>query len=105
MFDSLVEQMTPDEFRGCACMMTLAEFPDPDLPAHQGAVASKTWVRARLGELTAQLDGVRAPEALADRLVLIWEGANASAQALGLDGPAKQARAFAATTIEAAIRP
>lgn len=103
MFDSLIEQMNPDEFRGCACMMTLAEFPDPELPAHQKAIASKTWVRGRIGELTARIEGVEDPEKLADQLVLIWEGANASAQALGVGGPAKHTREFAETTIAAAI--
>ncbi|MFC0108159.1 TetR/AcrR family transcriptional regulator [Kibdelosporangium aridum] len=103
MFDSLIEQMNPAEFRGCACMMTLAEFPDPELPAHQKAIASKTWVRGRIGELTARIEGVEDPEKLADQLVLIWEGANASAQALGVGGPAKHTREFAETTITAAI--
>jgi hypothetical protein len=35
------------------------------------------------------------PEALADRLALLMEGVYASVQALGSEGPARDARAFA----------
>ncbi|ALG12382.1 TetR/AcrR family transcriptional regulator [Kibdelosporangium phytohabitans] len=104
MFDALIEHMNPAGFRGCACMMTLAEFPDPEVPAHQKAIAAKTWVRERLHSLTARIDGVRDAPALADQLVLIWEGANASAQALGLNGPAGQARQLAVAVIDGAVR-
>jgi hypothetical protein len=75
--------------------MALAEFPDPEHPAHRAAVAMKTWVRDGLGQLTAELAGrgavVRA-DLLADQLSLIMEGVYASAQALSADGPARHAR-------------
>jgi AcrR family transcriptional regulator len=91
MFDTLAEDIRPDVFRGCACMMTMAEFPNPDLPAHQGAVSTKQWVRAKLGELAEQL-GVADPKTLADQLSIIWEGTNTTAQALGADGPPTSTR-------------
>lgn len=105
VFDALAEQLRPAVCRGCAFLMTLAEFPDPDLPAHQGAVAAKSWVRARFGELAHQLAAVAPvpdPEALADQLTLALEGANASTQALGADGPARQARRLAETILATA---
>ncbi|MEU7528281.1 TetR family transcriptional regulator [Saccharothrix sp. NPDC042600] len=92
VFDTLNERVGPDRCRGCTFLMALAEFPDDRLPAHRRAVAAKSWVRARMGELTAQL-GVADPEALADQLVLVMEGVHASAQ--GSRGPADQARALA----------
>jgi len=55
VFDEILVQVQPHQCRGCAFLMTLAEFPDPDLPAHRLAVAAKTWVRDRLGELTDRL--------------------------------------------------
>ena len=55
----------------------------------------KTWVRERLGQLTAELaSGGRAarPDLLADQLSLIMEGVYASVQALTAEGPARHAR-------------
>ncbi len=99
MFDTLAEDIHPDRFRGCACMMTMAEFPDPALPAHQGAVGAKEWVRAKFGELAAQLD-VAEPETLADQLSIIWEGTNSTAQALGADGPPANTRPLVAAILD-----
>jgi hypothetical protein len=62
----------------------------------------KSWVRARLGELTGGLAGtvpLAHPAAVADHLALIMEGVYASAQALGADGPARRARALAETLL------
>jgi len=95
LFDELVVQTQPDRCRGCPFQMALTEFPDPAVAAHRNAAANKAWVRARLGELTAELAGVADPEALAGRLALLMEGVYASAQSLGADGPARDARAFA----------
>jgi AcrR family transcriptional regulator len=97
VFDALGEQVQPQQCRGCPFLMALAEFPDPAHPAHRAAVATKRWVRERLGQLTAALassectSGGRA-DLLADQLSLIMEGVYASAQALTADGPARQAR-------------
>ncbi|MFD1151466.1 TetR/AcrR family transcriptional regulator [Saccharothrix hoggarensis] len=98
VFDALAEHIQPDRCRGCTFMMTLAEFPDRKLPAHRHAVMAKTWVRERIGELTAELartSPIADPAVMADQLVLVIEGVNASSQALGIHGPARQARALA----------
>ena len=101
MFDVVDKQIQAGEFRGCAMMMTLAEFPDPDLPAHRNAVTGKAWTRRHLGELTNQL-GVDDPAELADHLTLILEGMLAASQAHGPDGPAKHARKLAEKLLTAA---
>jgi AcrR family transcriptional regulator len=102
-FAALEEQLAPELFRGCACMMALAEFPDPDLPAHKLAIASKTWIHTQFVTLTSRIKGTPAPM-LADQLTLIWEGANATAAVMGLTGPAAQARTLASAVVSAAIR-
>ncbi|KAA2260472.1 TetR/AcrR family transcriptional regulator [Solihabitans fulvus] len=94
LFDAQFEQVQPEQCRGCPYLMALAELPDPDHPAHQHAVGTKTWVRMRLGELTAAM-GVADPVELADRLTLVMEGVYASVQALGVRGPASRARDLA----------
>ncbi|MFG2003413.1 TetR/AcrR family transcriptional regulator [Spirillospora sp. NPDC048911] len=95
LFDALLVQIQPDQCRGCPFLMTLAEYPDAEVAGHRLAVGMKTWVHARLNELTRELDGVDDPALLADHLTLIMEGAYASVQALGIDGPARQARVLA----------
>lgn len=91
LFDALIVQVQPEHCRGCPFLMAMAELPDASVRAHALAVETKAWVREKVGELTAQLS-VEDPEALADQLVLIMEGVYASVQALGVDGPARQAR-------------
>jgi AcrR family transcriptional regulator len=91
LFDAQTEQVQPHLCRGCPFLMALAEIPDPDHPAHRHAVGTKTWVRARLGDLTNALD-VADPGELADLLTLLMEGVYSSVQALGVKGPARQAR-------------
>jgi AcrR family transcriptional regulator len=93
LFDALIEQVGPLHCRGCPFQMSLAELPDPSTPAHQRAVASKTWVREQLGELTARLEDTD-PAALADQLWVLVEGVYAAAQSCAADGPAQQVRAL-----------
>ena len=105
LFDALLEQVRPEVCRGCPFLMALAEFPDPESPAHRRAVSTKMWVRDRLRELVGELHTaapVADPDALADQLRLILEGVYASVQALTAAGPAARARATAAALIDAA---
>ncbi|MDG6105545.1 TetR/AcrR family transcriptional regulator [Dactylosporangium aurantiacum] len=105
LFDKIFESLQPDTCRGCAFLMTIGEFPDKELPAHRRAVAMKAWIRERLHALVrhlAEVEPVDDPDALADRLALLIEGMNASVQALGVDGPVRQARATAELLLDAA---
>lgn len=93
LFDALIEQVQPDQCRGCPFLMAIAELPDASARAHAIAVETKAWVRAKMREL--------AGDALADQLVLIMEGVYASVQALGVDGPARQARTLVESLLTA----
>jgi AcrR family transcriptional regulator len=103
LFDALAEQVQPHQCRGCPFLMALAEIPDRGLPAHRHAVATKAWVRARIGELTAAMQ-VDDPASLADDLTLVMEGVYASVQALGANGPARRARALVEAMLDGAAR-
>ena len=92
LFDALIEQVQPDQCRGCPFLMAMAELPDASAKAHALAVETKAWVRERIGELTAS-------DALADQLVLVMEGVYASVPALGVDGPARRARGLVETLL------
>jgi AcrR family transcriptional regulator len=104
LFEALIEQVQPDRCRGCLYLMALAEHPDRDSEAHSLAVATKVWVRARLGDLVRELGSVTDPDLLADQLSLLVEGVYASVQALGVDGPARRAAQTAGTLLDAATR-
>ena len=84
--------------------MALAETPIPELPTHRNAVELKAWVRSRLRELTAEIDGLDA-DAVADQLMLLMEGVYASAASLGDGTPARQARALAGSLVGAPEAP
>lgn len=107
VFDALGEEIRPPGFRGCACLMTLAEYPDSGSAAHGRAVASKQWTRDQFRHLCRALADAGAaadPHALADDLALVFEGTLASAQELGPGGPAARARALAERILDDAAR-
>mgnify|MGYP003574938527 CR=1 FL=1 len=80
------EKIACPEFRGCPMSNTAVEFPEPGHPGREIVESCKTELRALLAGLTRDLE-VRDPEALADGLVLIIEGAMASHHIYGSQGP------------------
>lgn len=109
LFEALTESVRPDRLgRGCLFLLALGEFGDPDDSAHQFAVATKSWMRTQMGELTrelAEVADVADSSALADKLVLVMEGVCASVCALGSDGPATHARSLAEEFLPMPERP
>jgi AcrR family transcriptional regulator len=103
MFDALSERADSAACLGCPVQATAAEFPDPNHPGHRVALASKQKVRAHLLDLAEQA-GLRAPEALADQLMLLMDGAYASSRMFGPGNPARHAGAAARALIEAHAR-
>ena len=96
LFSALDEQVQPENCRGCPFLMALAEIPQADHEAHRHAVAVKTWVNERFGELVRELTPpVDDPGRLADALTIVFEGTYASAQAMGAGGPARRSREIA----------
>lgn len=69
-------------FRGCPLGMAIVEFPDPEHPARQVADAYKQKVRASLHETFAEA-GAADPALAGDALLMMVEGAFASAPYLG----------------------
>jgi AcrR family transcriptional regulator len=105
LFNTIADQVQPENCRGCPFLMTLAEYPNHDHPAHVTAVETKAWVRDLLRDLTdelAETEGVDDPALLADQLALVLEGVYASVQALSVTGPAAHADATAQALIDAA---
>jgi AcrR family transcriptional regulator len=87
---------------GCTFQATAAEFPETEHVGHATALAHKQSVRARLGELAADT-GASDPNALADALLLLMDGAFAAARMYRRSSPAAQVAAAARVLINAHV--
>lgn len=85
---------------GCVFQMSSSEFPALGHPAHRVAVQHKRAVHARLHALANEA-GLRAPEQLADQLLLLIDGAWVAARMFGPGNPAGSLLAAADALIAA----
>jgi len=69
-------------YRGCAFLNAAAEYPDTGHPVHELCTAHVTSIAAVLHKLASDA-GLRDPQAVADRLMLVVNGLRASGAALG----------------------
>jgi AcrR family transcriptional regulator len=100
LFASLARRVTAKSYRGCPFINTATEFPDPDHPARALCLANKRKLRDRLRGLATRA-GARDAEALADQLLLLMEGAYASAQTFRTESPALRLQAAAKALVAA----
>lgn len=101
VFDWLRRWFETDDFRGCAFIRALSEYPDPAHPIHQAAWRHKQAVNALLRQLAADAGAARAGD-LADALSLLIDGAIVAAHATNSSTPALTARAAAAALLKLA---
>lgn len=101
VFDWLERWFETDDFRGCAFIRALSEYPDPAHPIHQAAWRHKQAVNALLRQLAADAGAARAGD-LADALSLLIDGAIVAAHATNSSTPALTARAAAAALLKLA---
>jgi AcrR family transcriptional regulator len=104
MFDAVGKLANGPQCLGCTFQGTAAEFPNPDHPGHRVARAHKQAVLARLHTLAQEAD-LRDPEALADQLLLLMDGAWVAARMFGPGNPSAQVAAAATALIDAHSRP
>jgi AcrR family transcriptional regulator len=86
--EQLSRKATRPDYRGCALTNAAVEYPERRHPARRVAARNKRAFRKRLID-AAQAMGARDPAMLADGLLLLIEGAYASGQLFGRDGPAR----------------
>jgi AcrR family transcriptional regulator len=89
--------------RGCPLRSTYAEFPDPDHPAHRVAAEHFADLRAQLQEIAEQTAATD-PTALANRIMLILDGAHTNAATFGPAGATSAAVDFAEEVVASALR-
>lgn len=82
VFEGVAKLASSPECLGCAFVGAAGEFPEPDHPGHRAAAVHKRAVVGRLRQLAA-LAGARDPEALAEELLLIMDGAWSAARVFG----------------------
>ena len=100
LFEDLQARVTNKGYRGCPFVNLAAELSNPKHPARSVITRNKHELRRRLSEL-AGAAGVKEPEALSESLILLMEGAYASSQTCGSDGPANSLARTARTLIDA----
>ena len=101
VFAVLAEGCASPGFRGCPFINAAAEYPDPAHPGRVVADAHRRWVRDLLAGLAGKA-GIADPDALAGRLVLLYDAAMVGAQ-FDPDGSAPaSAREAARTLVDAA---
>jgi AcrR family transcriptional regulator len=101
-FGLLEPWFTGPGFRGCPFMNASLELADPGHPASAVATRHKRATRDRFAELAGAAD-VADPEALADQLAVLFDGAIAQAQMREPDVVARAALAAATALADAAI--
>jgi hypothetical protein len=89
-----------ENYRGCAFANAAAEMSDPGHPARIVAKRHKEGVREHLAALVEEA-GFAEPEALAERLLLLLEGAAATAAMRRSGEPLEVARSVALELLEA----
>ncbi len=82
VFEGVATLASSPECLGCAFVGAAGEFPEPDHPGHRAAVEHKRAVVGRLSQLAAQVEA-RDPNALAEELLLIMDGAWSAARVFG----------------------
>ena len=81
-FEALQSYVLSPDCYGCPFINISAEYPEPEYAGHQIALEHKRSVLARFREL-AEEAGARQPEALANALFLLMDGAYVAARMFG----------------------
>ena len=88
IFDGVGELADSPECLGCPGQITVTEFPDLGHPGRQVAVDGKQKMREFLRGLAEQAE-LKEPDVLADQLMLLMDGAYATARVFGPGNPAR----------------
>ena len=103
VFEAYEEWLVGEDFRGCAFANAVAEIPDPDHPARVVARRHKEGIEEHLAVLAKEA-GFDEPLILAERLLLLLEGAAASAAMRRSREPLGVARSLAQELLDAGSR-
>ncbi|MFD0772497.1 TetR/AcrR family transcriptional regulator [Streptomonospora algeriensis] len=94
VFDALGKQFAAPDFRGCASINAMVEVADPESRAYQVAVRHKHSVIAFLAGLLKEA-GVDGHAAMAERFMMLMDGATVTALREGDPAPAGNSKEIA----------
>ncbi len=101
-FDGLKKWFESDDFKGCAFIRALSEYPEPNHPIHQTAWRHKQAVNALFLKLVTDAEATR-PAELANMISLLFDGAILTAHATGSSASATTARNAAHCLLKQAL--
>jgi AcrR family transcriptional regulator len=101
-FQSLQDYVKSPTCYGCPFLNAATEYPETDYPGHQVALEHKQSVRVRFRQLAKEA-GAKRPDALADQLFLLMDGAYMASRMFGTRNPAAHLAEAAQTLIDAAL--
>jgi AcrR family transcriptional regulator len=101
-FEALQGYVTTPACYGCPFLNVATEYPETNYPGHQAAIEHKQSVRARFRQLAKEA-GAKKPDALADQLFLLMDGAYMASRMYGAKNPASHLAEAARVLIDAAI--
>jgi len=102
VFEGLKKWFLTDDFKGCAFIRALSEYPEPDHPIHQTAWGHKRRMNARILAIVKEA-GARNPAGLADTISLLIDGAIVAAHATSSTDSADAAKAAALNLLKFAM--
>lgn len=102
IFDGFAETLAKPGYNGCAFVRASSELLESG-PARAVSDEARAWLRELITGLAREA-GARRPQALADQLVLLYDGAATAAQMDRSAGAAATARTLAAQLIDAACQ-
>jgi len=102
-FGLLAKHVADPAARGCPMANAAIEITEKGHPARKVIEAHKAKLRSRLMQVCARMGGPE-PRLLADQLFLLMEGAQVTAQTLGVHGPARNIARSAKMLIDVHLR-
>ncbi|MBK8986830.1 MAG: TetR/AcrR family transcriptional regulator [Chloroflexi bacterium] len=101
-FQGLQDYVTTPACCGCPFLNVATEYPETGYSGHQVALEHKQSVRARFRQL-AKDAGATNPEALADQLFLLMDGAYMASRMFGRKNPAMYVAEAAQVLVDSAL--
>jgi AcrR family transcriptional regulator len=97
-FDLAAKAARRRHFRGCLYLNAATEFPDPGHPVAAAVAEHRAWLAEEWRAALITL-GAPAPDALVDRLTILYDGGLAGSKATKSTTPIELARQMAATLL------
>jgi AcrR family transcriptional regulator len=91
IFDMIVEMVEAPGFRGCPFQNAAGEVADPEHPIKRTAGSQREWIHDTMSRLVRDT-GAAAPERLTGTLLVLYDGASATALIDGDPASARHAR-------------